>query len=118
MGRFGQNQCADMGCTRLFQNSRCKVERGTAGHDVVNQQNIFATQRGSLEGRHSKCAREIGQPLTSLQGALWRGVFQAEQGLELRFLWAKVLRQYQGLVEAALSQSFYRQGNGNQKMCL
>jgi hypothetical protein len=54
-----------MGGTRLFQNTSRKVERSAAGHDIVNEQNIFAAQLGSLEGRYSKCTREIGQSLTS-----------------------------------------------------
>ena len=107
MGCFGQNQCADMGCTRLFQNSRCKVERGATGHDIVYQQNIFIPQGGSLEGRHSKCIREIGQSLASFQRTLRGSVFQAKQSLGLRFLWAKVLRQYEGLIETAQGEAFF-----------
>ncbi len=107
MGRFGQNQCPHMACTRLFQNTNRKVECGAAGHDIVDEQNIFAAQLGSLEGRHSKCIREIGQPLASFQRTLRGSVFQAKQSLGLRFLWAKVLRQYEGLVETAQGEAFF-----------
>ncbi len=90
----------------LAQRQGGRLQRGTGGHNVIDQHHPLAAQGCRAAGFNGEGAPQVAQALGAGQAALRLGGVQAQQGVEVGFGAYQVPCQQGRLVEAPLAQAF------------